>query len=242
VPDTIYLPTRPVWKRTGTTSTTPAVVYIPASVRQVKVWVDADSYVAFGTTYAAPSVTGVDEVYTITTDGTVADGYFTLVFDGEETGQLTFDESAADVVTALDALANVASGDFTGGGGALPTAITLTAGGVYDASGPLPLLTVGDNNLYAAVQQRLLLALAWNVTTPASNSPNVNVRRSTHGTGTGNTAGGYGYVLADTQEVFDLNKDPWVSQEKSRAGRARYMYVATVASTGNYQISGYLLA
>lgn len=236
-----YLPTRPLWKRTGTTSTTPAVVYVPAGVRQVKVWVDADSYVAFGGAYTAPAVAAVDEVYTITTDGTVADGFFTLVFDGEETGALTFDESAADIVTALNALSNAASGDFVGAGGALPTAVTLTAAQVYAGAGPLPELSVGQNRLYAAVQQHLLLGLSWNVTTPVANSPNVNVRRSTHGTGLNNTAGGYAYMEEDTQEVFDLNKDPWVSQTQNRAGRARYFYVATVADTGNYRISGYVL-
>lgn len=221
-----YLPLKPIWRRTGTTSTTPAVIYLPPNVKRVKVWVDVLSYVGIGSTYTAPAVAVVDAVYTVVTTGTPTGGTFTLTFDGQTTGTIVYNASAATIITALNALSNIDSGDFVGAGGALPTAVTLTAGNVYDQAGPLPNLTAN----YSAI-------------TGGTNST-VQVTRSTKGTGTGNAAGGYAYLEAESQEAFDVGSGPsrHTSAAGTASGQSRYLYVATVASTGNYRISGYIIA
>jgi len=237
---TTYLPSRPLWHKTGNVSTTPTVLYLPPSMRQLKVWAAGLVYVGFGQTYAAPSVTPVGEVFQIETLGSPDAGLFTLVFDGEETGWFTFDESAADIVTGMNLLANVNSGDFVGAGGALPTAITLTAAAVYAAAGPLPSLKVGQSTLTSQGEQFLTFGLHWPNEQPAVNPAIVQVRRTTHGTGTGNTAGAYAYLEADTQEIFDIAKDP--ATIGGSLNRARYLYLAAVSGTSDYRVSGYLIA
>ena len=74
------------------------------------------------------SPTNVTEVQTLDTSGVPTGGTFTLEFNGVSTGPLTFDESAADVQTALNGLSSVTGpgGSFTCAGGPLPTAITIT--------------------------------------------------------------------------------------------------------------------
>jgi hypothetical protein len=217
-----YLPHKPVWRRTGTTSTTPAVIYLPPNVKHIKLWADVLSYYAIGSTYAAPAVAVVDSVYTVFTTGTPTGGTFTLTFDGQTTGTIAHNASSATIITALNALSNIDSGDFVGAGGALPTAVTLTAGNVYDAAGPLPNLTAN----YGAI-------------TGGTNST-VQVNRSTKGTGLGNTAGGYAYIEAETQELLDIGAGP--KRNDGATNQSRYLYIATVASTGNYRVSGYVLA
>jgi hypothetical protein len=220
-----YLPAKPIWRRTGTTSTTPVAIFLPAGVRRIKVWVDALSYFGLGNTQAAPSVTVADEVITIITTGTPTGGDFTLTFDGQTTGAIAHNASAATIVTALNALSNVDSGDFVGAGGALPTAVTLTGGAVYDQAGGLPPLKVGTNALTGGT------------------NPTVQVRTSTKGSGLGNRAGGYGYLEAESQELLDIGAgSSRVASGATQSPQGRYLYLATVASTGNYRVTGYILA
>lgn len=80
-----------------------------------------------GWKHSTQLVSAVDEQQTITITGTPTGGSFTLTFDGQTTGSIAHNASAADVVTALVALSNIASGDVTGSGGALPgTPVVIT--------------------------------------------------------------------------------------------------------------------
>lgn len=201
---------RPFWSRTSTTSTTPVAIYLPAEAKEVKIWVDADSYVGRGSTYTAPAVAAVNGITTIDTTGAPTAGTFTLtVFPGqgneETTGALTYDESAADVKTALVALNAFETGDITAGGGALPTAITLTWTAIYAGTAPpliaTPSLTGGGMTVIVT-------------TAPKGN-------------------GGYGYVEADAQEVWTLDRGG------HRSAPDTYLYVAALTGTGNYRVTAY---
>lgn len=67
------------------------------------------------------------EVQTITITGTPTGGTFTLEFDGQTTGTIAYNASAATVDTALEALSNIAASEVTCAGGALPgTPVTVT--------------------------------------------------------------------------------------------------------------------
>lgn len=75
---------------------------------------------------SAPS--NVSEVQTISQTGTPTGGTFRLAYDNVWTAPLPYNETAANIATALNGLANVTAygGTFTGGGGPLPTAVTMT--------------------------------------------------------------------------------------------------------------------
>ena len=60
---------------------------------------------------------GTNEVQTITASGTWTSGTFTLTFQGQTTAPIAFDATAADIVTALNLLSNIDSGDVTATGG-----------------------------------------------------------------------------------------------------------------------------
>lgn len=87
--------------------------------------------------------------YTIATSGTPTGGTFTLfvTVDGvtEETGTIAYNASAATIDTAIEALANVPAGSVTSGGGALPTAVTISFTG--DLAGADVIVTAGTNGL-----------------------------------------------------------------------------------------------
>lgn len=200
----------PFWGgRTGTTSTTPVAIYLPAGWREVKLWVDALSYAQLGTTYTAPAVADVNGVTTITSRGTPTAGTFKLTaFPNDATpfttATIAYNDSAANVKTALIAgSTRFVTGDITAAGGALPTDITLTWTGVYATTVPFIVpssvsVTGGD-------------ILVRTTTQPIAH-------------------GGYGYVAANTQET-------WANDQFS--GGESYLYVATVSGTGNYQITCY---
>ena len=71
----------------------------------------------------------VDEVQTITITGTPTGGTFTLTLNGETTGDIDWDASAADVQAALVALPGVEDGDVVCTDGPLPATVTVTFGG-----------------------------------------------------------------------------------------------------------------
>jgi len=76
---------------------------------------------------AAPANT--NEVKSVTTTGTPSGGTFRLGYDNVWTAAIPYNETAANIATALNGLANITAfgGTFTGSGGPLPTAVTLTA-------------------------------------------------------------------------------------------------------------------
>lgn len=92
-------------------------------------------------------VSAVNEVQTLTITGTPTGGNFTLTFDGQTTGNIAYNANAAAVQSALEALSNIAVGDVTCGGGALPgTPVTITFTGRL-AARRLPEITANSAGL-----------------------------------------------------------------------------------------------
>lgn len=90
---------------------------------------------------------GTPEVQTITASGSVSGGTYTISFMGETTSALNHNANNATILAALEALSNIAPGDVTMGGGALPgTPATLTFGGQY-ASADVPLIVINSASL-----------------------------------------------------------------------------------------------
>ena len=77
------------------------------------------------------SVPGVNEVDSLITTGTPTGGTFTITVNGVTSAPIAFNAAAATVQAALVAMSNIAAGDVVCGGGALPTAVTLTWGGAF---------------------------------------------------------------------------------------------------------------
>lgn len=88
--------------------------------------------------------TAVNEVQTVTITGTPTSGSFKLVFGDQMTAAIAYNATAAVVAAAVAALANVGTGNVTGGGGALPgTAVTLTFVGAL-AGRNVPMLLTAE--------------------------------------------------------------------------------------------------
>ena len=204
---------RPVWSRTATgVTTTPVAIYIPDMVRKLIIVPTGRTFVQTGPLEAAPAVTAVNGITTIATYGTPTGGTFKLTaFPGQrnaqETSALTYDESAADIVTALAALTVFDTGDLTGGGGALPTAVTLTWAGVYAAA--VPPLIASSVALTGGANSSIRV---WTSTAPLGN-------------------GGYGYAETTGMTITPSNDEVGTAD--------RFLYVAAVASTIDYFLTGY---
>jgi hypothetical protein len=70
---------------------------------------------------------GTNEQQTVTITGTPTGGTFTLTFNGATTANIAYNAAASAVVSALEALPNIGSGNVTGTGGALPgTPVVIT--------------------------------------------------------------------------------------------------------------------
>lgn len=95
---------------------------------------------------------GNNEIQVITLSGTVATGgTFTLTFDGQTTGTIAYNASAATVETALEVLSNIGSGDATVSG---------SAGGPWTveftnalAATNVALMTINVSNLTGGVNE-----------------------------------------------------------------------------------------
>lgn len=120
-------------------------------------------HASFGTSAPAESFTGMSEdvmmlrdaqLYTITgaineiqkvkTSGVPTGGGFKLVFDGQETVEIKYNATAAEVQTALLQLDNLDSGDVVASAGPLPAAVTLTFGGHYSGRNVPELKTAAE--------------------------------------------------------------------------------------------------
>lgn len=86
---------------------------------------------------------GTDEVQTITFSNEPTSGSFTLIFDGEETAEIAFDDVFGDVQTALNALTALSAVTVTGN---YTTGFVVTFTGA-DGEIDQEALTVGDNTL-----------------------------------------------------------------------------------------------
>lgn len=131
-----------------TASATITDIWIPRWATAVQIYTSVLAKYALDTTKVGGTATITNQVQAINTAGTPTGGTFTLLgpFTGVATSALTYDESAADVKTALVALADFDTGDITAGGGALPTEITLQFTGVY-AGVTLPIIQIGTNSI-----------------------------------------------------------------------------------------------
>jgi hypothetical protein len=82
--------------------------------------------------------------------GGASAGTFTVTFDGETTGAINWDATAADVQAALEGLSNIDPGDVEATGGPLPgTAVVLTFGGQH-AGENVPEITIDGAGLTGA--------------------------------------------------------------------------------------------
>lgn len=90
---------------------------------------------------------GTNEVQTLAKTGTVSSGTFAISFQGQTTAAIAFGETAANIITALNLLSNVDSGDITATGGAAGVAdVVFTFTGRY-AGVNVPLMTVNSGSL-----------------------------------------------------------------------------------------------
>lgn len=89
-------------------------------------------------------VAALNESQKITITGTPTGGTFTLSFDGQTTGTISYNASSGTVQSALEALSNVEVGDVSATGGALPgTAVDIEFTGLL-ASSNVPQMTADD--------------------------------------------------------------------------------------------------
>jgi hypothetical protein len=78
----------------------------------------------------AASITGVDEVQTLTISGSPAGGTYTLTYAGQTTAGIAYNANAAAIQSALEALSNLAPGDVAVTG---TDPFTITFGGTLAA-------------------------------------------------------------------------------------------------------------
>jgi hypothetical protein len=97
-----------------------------------------------------PNYGTTSEQQTLTVTGTWTSGTFTLTFNGQTTAAIAFDASAATIITALNLLSNVASGDITGSGGATGTNPVVLTFAQNFAGVNVPMITVDTTNIVGA--------------------------------------------------------------------------------------------
>lgn len=97
---------------------------------------------------------GDNEKQTITLGNSPTGGTFTLTYDGQTTGNIAYDASAATVDSALEALSNIGSGDVT---------VTGSAGGPWTveftgalADTDVELMTADASNLVGTNEQQII--------------------------------------------------------------------------------------
>ena len=104
-----------------------------------------------GLLLVAPTVTTItegtsnNEVQEVSINGAPTGGTFTLTFDGETTGPIAFDATAAAIISALEALGNLNPGDVLVRGDAL-TGFEIEFAGIL-ASVNVPLVTADGSGL-----------------------------------------------------------------------------------------------
>lgn len=105
--------------------------------------VDGNPDARFVTTAEYTLAAGTDEIQNIDFSAVPDAGAWTLIFDGEETGSLAYNDAAAAVAAALNALPNLsgvtASGNYSAG-------FTITFAGA-DGQQDQPMIQIGENTL-----------------------------------------------------------------------------------------------
>lgn len=106
---------------------------------------------------AGAPVAGTDAVQTIATTGIPTGGTFKLAYRGKRTTDIPFNASAAAIVAALIALPNIGAAEVVGGGGPLPTGVTVTFALTLGKS-VQPLITLASNNLTGGTSPTVTIA------------------------------------------------------------------------------------
>jgi hypothetical protein len=96
---------------------------------------------------------GTNEVQTFTASGTWTSGSYKITFQGQTTAAIAYDAAASAVVTALNLLSNIDSGDVTATGaaplGTTPLVVTFATGGRY-AGVNVPLMSIDVTSIVGA--------------------------------------------------------------------------------------------
>jgi len=96
---------------------------------------------------------GTNEVQTFTASGTWTSGAYAITFQGQTTAPIAYDAAASAVVTALNLLSNIDSGDVTATGaaplGTTPLVVTFATGGRY-AGVDVPLMSIDVSSIVGA--------------------------------------------------------------------------------------------
>jgi len=100
-----------------------------------------------GITETVKGVTGVNEVQSITKDGTVSGGTFTVSFGGDTTPAIAYDATAGEIELNLETLDSIPQGECTVAGGPISTdPVTLTFSGTLGKQN-LAEITVASGSL-----------------------------------------------------------------------------------------------
>lgn len=145
----------------------------------------------------------VNETQQVAITGTPTGGTFTLSFAGQTTAAIPYNATAAQVVTALEALSNVNSGDVTATGGALPgTPVVVEFRGQYQ-----------DVNVAQMTANGAALT--------GGSSPAVAITTAGAGGGTGAATGGSGLDVPVGHLLFPVSTlDNYGTQRTSGAATA----------------------
>lgn len=135
------------------------------------------SFKAFETLLAS-----TNEVQTFTITGTPTGGTFTLTYNGQTTGNIAYNASAATVELALEALTNIGTDNVVCGGGALPgAAVTITFQNAL-GSQDVPMLTAniagltGGTPAYTVVETTRGNSTSATFRTPSNMPDNIYLR------------------------------------------------------------------
>lgn len=139
--------------------------------------------------------TNVNAVQTITETGTPTGGTFTLTFNGQTTAAIAYNATAAVIASALELLGNIGTVNITTGGGALPTAVTVTFSGIL-GNQPVPVMTAN----YAALTGGSTPAIAVATTTTGQTAEHIIGVFDHHG------ADFFGNAVADDEAVAIYNQ------------------------------------
>lgn len=118
------------------------------------------------------SATSIDEIQTVTIGGNPTGGTFTLTFEGQTTAGIAYNAAAAAVLSALEALSNLAPGDVTVTGDAGgPYTVTFSLGRDVDAMTASGAGLTGGGVYVSTVQAAVAAAdeqqrIVWGVEAP----------------------------------------------------------------------------
>lgn len=202
---------RPLWSATLALTTTPIAIYLGSRWEQVKIEVDARAFASLGAAYTPPAVGSVAAVTTVRSTGTPTGGGFNLIlFPGDRI-------PAKTGLLAYNASAATIKSGVTG---ILP-AVAASAD-IAAAGGALPTdVTLTWAGVYKGEAPQMSVDSTGLVSVDNARIQLIQAYAESNG--------GYGYLPASAQEF-------WTASNEG-VGLDRYLYLATVASTGNAYVT-----